>query len=271
MPNTFPAMSFFSPLSGKNLVALAMLASFLNICRLFAGPRRDRISCVHYSLIECFSRQVWEGNLYPRWCMEGNAGLGAPDFLFYFPAPYYIAALFYPFHFIGLSIENIYLCALFQVGAVTFITCRLWLSDMVDSKRALLASFFFLWLPYRLELVYYRSAYAELWQMALLPLLFLWLRRLATGRTKDWLTLAAIIALGLFTHVPTTLIALAAGGMYYLLLTPDRHTIWCFLAAAALAFMLCAIYAFPAYYFLSAMDPVALEGNTHIWASSFWA
>ena len=233
----------------RKILAWAFAAGLLNIApRLFSPPAGDIF--VHYALIECFSRQLWEGNLYPRWCIEANAGLGGSDFLFYFPFPYYFTALFYPLHYLGMTIDQMYVASLFCVGIVTFMTCWIWLSDIVDHRYALMASFLFLWLPYRSELLYWRSAYPELWVIALLPLLWLLLRRLVSRRSDDWLSVAAIIGLCMFTHVPVTLDAIAAGGFYCIALAPEWRTVFRFSGAVVLAGMLSSIYVLPARYFL---------------------
>ncbi|MFM5280568.1 hypothetical protein ACK30K_10770 [Aeromonas caviae] len=41
-----------------------------------------------------FARQLWQGELYPRWLMAMNGGFGSPTFFFYPPLPYYVSALF---------------------------------------------------------------------------------------------------------------------------------------------------------------------------------
>ena len=42
-----------------------------------------------------FSEQFWSGDLYPRWLIGMNSGLGSPHFFFYAPLGYYIAAAFH--------------------------------------------------------------------------------------------------------------------------------------------------------------------------------
>ncbi len=96
--------------SWKKILLVAMLAGSLNLIpRLLGDPGADAF--FHYTLIHCFSTQFWEGDIYPRWCMEANASLGAPVFLFYFPLPYYISALLYPLHLLG-GIETVYLAGI---------------------------------------------------------------------------------------------------------------------------------------------------------------
>ncbi|HEY9847696.1 MAG TPA: hypothetical protein V6D03_16055, partial [Candidatus Caenarcaniphilales bacterium] len=43
----------------------------------------------HLKWSKHFAEQFWLGDLYPRWLLEMNAGLGSPTFFFYAPVPYY--------------------------------------------------------------------------------------------------------------------------------------------------------------------------------------
>src|SRR5882672_9647668 len=44
-----------------------------------------------------FSTQLWAGDLYPRWLMGMNEGLGSPVFYYYPPVPFFLTSLFKPF------------------------------------------------------------------------------------------------------------------------------------------------------------------------------
>lgn len=169
----------------------------------------------HLVLIKCFAGQFWQGDLYPRWCMEANAGLGSSQPMFYFPLPFYIASLFYPFSHLGVSLYGVYIMSVFLATAVTLGTCYLWLKDIVSPGRAMLAAIVFIFMPYRMEAMLFRSAYAELWGMALLPLAFLYTRR------GQMLPLAAVLGLLSITHLPTAAVAIIGNGIY-LLVTSGR-------------------------------------------------
>src|SRR5215813_7003657 len=44
-----------------------------------------------------FSEQLWDGDLYPRWLMGMNNGLGSPVFFFYPPLLFFVTSLLRPF------------------------------------------------------------------------------------------------------------------------------------------------------------------------------
>jgi hypothetical protein len=51
---------------------------------------------VHNVWARYFAAQFWSGELYPRWLMDMNSGLGSPTFFFYAPIPYFVTSLIYP-------------------------------------------------------------------------------------------------------------------------------------------------------------------------------
>jgi hypothetical protein len=51
----------------------------------------------HLSWYRCFVARLGAGELYPRWLLAMNGGLGSPDLFVYRPFPYYAAAVFHVF------------------------------------------------------------------------------------------------------------------------------------------------------------------------------
>src|SRR5438105_13866969 len=79
-----------------------------------------------------FSTQLWAGDLYPRWLMGMNEGLGSPVFYYYPPVPFFLTGLLKPFfpddlhgwHQLGLSAS----LALIASGLCAY----LWLKDLTE-------------------------------------------------------------------------------------------------------------------------------------------
>src|SRR5438552_6019800 len=91
-----------------------------------------------------FSTQLWAGDLYPRWLMGMNEGLGSPVFYYYPPVPFYLTSLLKPFfpgdphgwHQLGLSAS----LALIGSGLCAY----RWLKDLTDRNSALLAAILYM-------------------------------------------------------------------------------------------------------------------------------
>lgn len=112
--------------------------------------------------------QQWhQGILYPRWAEWANWGFGEPRFIFYPLASWMLGAALgcvlpwraAPGAFMWLAIVI--------AGMSTWRLAREWL----DAPRARAAAVLYALNPYNLVLAYYRSDFAELLAVALLPLL----------------------------------------------------------------------------------------------------
>ena len=200
--------------------------------------------------MRCFSEQFWQGDLYPRWCMDVNSGLGTPLFLFYFPLPFTIAALFHPLVTLGLSYYGLFAFLCFLASFLAIISAYSWLRDIVTAPVALLASIILVFLPYHLEMMVFRGAYAEMWSMVFVPLLFKYVRRIVRGESRCVAKLALVVGALLLTHVPVTLSALLFGGVYVLVMTGKawQPKIQC-LTGVLWGVALAAFYLIPAQYY----------------------
>jgi hypothetical protein len=195
----------------RSAIHILVLALFtLLICApvLFHGlPDWGNDVNEHSRWAKLFSSQLWEGELYPRWFSQANAGYGSPSFFIYPPMPYYVAAVFYPLvkssdpngvYCIGFSA----MLALFASGLGVYLWCR----SFVDEAAALFAALIYMILPYHLAAdLYTRAAMGELWGLAWMP--FVLLATFGVIAEKRWALLALICSYGLlvFSHLPTTL------------------------------------------------------------------
>lgn len=179
---TFPAMMFRSPPLGDDWI-------------------------IHSLWYTRFSGQLWAGDIYPRWLMDMNAGLGSPAFFFYPPLPYFITSLFRP-----LFPNDPY--GLHQIGAsaalaliISGLCAYLWLKDSSGRGAALIAAMLYMAMPYHLAAdLYARCAFAEFWAFAWMPLTLYFASRAARGERRAVVGVAVGYALLIMTHLPTTLI-----------------------------------------------------------------
>ncbi len=149
------------------------------------------------------AHQWREGILYPRWAEWANWGSGEPRFIFYPPASWTAGAALgslLPWKLV----PGAYLwLTLIAAGMAMWKLARGWL----DSPQAEAAAVFFAINPYNLVIVYYRSDYAELLAIALLPLLVLYALRVMQEGAKHIPMLALAFAAIWLSNAPAAVIA----------------------------------------------------------------
>jgi putative flippase GtrA len=157
----------------RQLLVIAAAAVALSLPCLLRGIPLGYDSWTHVSYQHHFSRQFWEGDLYPRWLSDENDGLGSPIFLIQYPLPYFVTAALRPVApFAGAERESR------ELGVFVFlavlgagIAAWSWLRQMVRPEAATLAAVAYMALPYFLEEgVYVRAAVGELSALACMPL-----------------------------------------------------------------------------------------------------
>ena len=174
------------------------------------------------AMMNCSTEQFWKGDIYPRWCMSANNGLGLPTFILYFPLPFYVASLLHPLvQFAGGGLYTLYVMSCLLAVILAAFACYSWLRDIVSPRAAFLAAAVFIFLPYRNELAFFRAAYAELWCMAFLPLMFKYTRKAAHGQSAV-AALSISTALALLSHVPAAIVGIFGCGLYVLFTTSLR-------------------------------------------------
>jgi hypothetical protein len=84
--------------AGQNLhrLLVVLAALILSLPCLVSGIPLAGDLVTHVQYQHHFSNQFWAGDLYPRWLMNSNNGLGSPVFLVQYPLPYWITALIRP-------------------------------------------------------------------------------------------------------------------------------------------------------------------------------
>ena len=154
-----------------------------------------------------FATQFWAGDLYPRWLMDLNNGLGSPAFFYYPPVPYFLTSLLRPLFSGDLNgIHQLGISASISV-ILSGIFAWLWSREFVDDLSATIGGVAFMITPYHLVIdLYTRSSFAELWSFAWIPLILLSVHRLSRGSRWAFAGLAVSYALLIGTHLPTTLI-----------------------------------------------------------------
>lgn len=197
----------FPKIKATHLVAIAGAGIVLTLPVLILGvPFFSDDGATHAIWYAHFSEQLFSGDLYPRWLMNMNAGLGSPVFFYYPPVPYFLTSLLRPFfasdpqgwHQVGVS------CSIALVGSG--ISAYFWLKDISDDISALVGAVLYMAMPYHLAEIYVRGALAELWVLVWIPLILFFTNKVVGGRKLACVGLAVSYALLVMTHLPTTLI-----------------------------------------------------------------
>jgi hypothetical protein len=166
-----------------------------------------------------FARQFFAGDLYPRWLLDMNGGLGSPVFFFYAPLPYYVTLPFSTF----LSNDSY---GLSQLGASTALaltasglTAYLWLKNLAGAKAAALGAIFYMIAPYHLRIdLYTRVAVAESWAFVWMPLILYFVTMARDNRRRALCGIAVSYAALVLTHLPSLLVFSAI---------PPVYAFWC--------------------------------------------
>ena len=250
-------------------LALFSAASLISMVPVFFFDAGGDV-LFHLTLIRCFGEQFWQGDFYPQWCMEANAGLGAPLFLFYFPFPYFLTAMLTPLQQLGVSLEQIYTLGIFFCTLFTCFAAWAWLSEFTAPRVALFGALIYLLMPYRMEVMLFRSAYAELWVIAWMPMVLRAARLLVMDKVGGFCSLAFWMGLCFITHVPCALVIAFAVGIYVLILKAGvprailRAGIAVLLGALASAF-----FTFPAWKYMIYTGGSAIVHNPLAWPNNF--
>jgi hypothetical protein len=225
-----------------HMAAIAVVsAAFTAPTVLFGFANGDRM---HLFWAKYFAQQISAGDLFPKWLMGMNSGLGSPTFYFYGCAAYYLTTPFelmlpagaYGWQPVGWSA----VCATALSGLAVY----LWLGRRYSTHSALAAALVYVVLPYHLRIDFLeRFAFAEYWAFVWMPLAFYFLTRGSLSGT------AISYALVVTTHPPTALLFSVLPAAYGGVLALEQRRLRPLIVAAAgsiLGIALAAFYLFPA-------------------------
>ena len=158
-----------------------------------------------------FATQFSNGELYPRWLIHANGGLGSPVMFVYAPLAYYVPTVLRPilhFPMDGAKESRELGISMWLALAVSGLAAFLWLRSFVSRAVAIFGALLYMAMPYHLTIdLYTRAAVAEMWSFAWLPLILYFEARVIHTRTRRAMAgFAVSYALLIFTHLLTALI-----------------------------------------------------------------
>ena len=233
-----------------HIFAIVLVGVILTIPAIFYGVLNSHDALIHLSYSKYFSEQFWMGDLYPRWLLRMNAGLGSPTFFFYAPVPYYFTSLFHPLFTNDTSGWNQLSLSASIALVASGITAYLWLRKITNQNSALIASIVYMVWPYHLAVdLYRRFAFAEYWSFVWMPLILYFSIKIISGSKINLVGLSVSYALLAMTHLPTFVIFFPVPIGYILLIASKRQrkkALTRMVVAIILTVGLSAIYWFPA-------------------------
>lgn len=239
----------FSSIHGWLIVALSLVVSAPVIW--LGVPDWGNDGIFHAQMTREYARQFWNGDLWPRWTANTNAGFGSPTFYF-LPVFSRLAVVWLDPLFAAWDPDGMYLTAVSLVLAMVLgaLATWRWCRDFSTSGGALFAAVIFTIQPYHLAVnLYTRAALGELWGNVWPPLILLAQARMASGGRLGFPALALSYGLLVLNHLPTTvcfsLLVLLAP-----FLLQDRHqrmpVLFKTLAAMLLGMVISGTYLVPA-------------------------
>src|SRR5438094_325501 len=153
----------------RGAIVIASVGVLLSLPLFWCGyPDPTHDGRIHVQWLDCFARQFWHGELYPRWLSEPNHGFGSAAFFFYAPLPYHLGSLFWRLApSAGVALGWAAALALILSGLSAFYCFRRFVSA---EWIAVLGALMYMMAPYHLAIdLLDRGANAEFWAFIWLP------------------------------------------------------------------------------------------------------
>lgn len=148
--------------------------------------------------LHLFDKAILSGQFPPRWVDELGFGFGYPLFIFYPPLAYYLGELF---HVFGASLIDSVKLVFFSSILLSALAMYILVKELWGKLEALVASLFYILLPYRAIDIYIRGAMAESFSFVFPPLIIWSFYKLRISNEKKYLFLSSIfLALLMITH-----------------------------------------------------------------------
>lgn len=217
----------------RYICALGIAAVVLALPMLIYGPMPSgHDTFEHLTFFRHFSLQFWSGELYPRWLLMINHGLGSPTFFVYPPLPSYVSTLLVP---VGSVLHfNAFNAAEFLALLGSGICAFLWIRTMASGGVALAAAVLYMLLPYHLQVDFYlRDALSECWALVWMPLVLYFTMQVLTRQRGAVAGLAIAYALLIVSHLVSLLMFSAIPLLVAVTISPRGRKIRSGLSIAA--------------------------------------
>lgn len=241
---------FIFPRKKLKLLPILIFISLMPLISILRdGSYESGDLSLHTKFAMQFFDNLLQGNLIPRWIQNHcSDGYGCPTYIFLFQLPYYLISLF---HIIGFS----FLASTKILIALTFIFSGLgmywWMKSELGDKPGFVAAIFYLFAPYHLIDLHFRVSIGELVAFAIIPFIFLSIKKLIeTKNTTFFLITSILFALLILSHQVASFVFLYLFILYGIYVTLQikqgrYYRIFLTLASLMVGVMLTAYYWIP--------------------------
>lgn len=205
---------FIYPKKKINLFFLLIIISIIPIVSIFrVGAYESGDFNIHVRRAMEFYSLLTQGNLMPTWAADLNATYGYPLFAFNYTFPYYIISLF---HYLGFSfIDSL---KLFLASNFIFSGIFMYLFSknfFKNSLAAFCASIFYLFTPYHLISLHFKTTIGEILAYTFIPLVFYFANKFLTDKKFINLLLSGFsLGLVMLSHIFVGIFLIPAISLY---------------------------------------------------------
>jgi len=179
---------------------LTAIAVTLALPMLLYGPlAQGHDTLEHINYARHFSDQFWSGELYPRWLIGMNHGLGSASFFVFPPLPFYVYAIAEPVAKL-LRLNAMSLTAFLPLWG-SGLSAFVWLRVKFEQNVALACAALYMLMPYHFWGDFYRRfALPECWAFVWMPLILYFTARVVDQKRRAMVGLAITYGLLILSH-----------------------------------------------------------------------
>lgn len=150
----------------------------------------------HTARIAQYYQAILDGQIPPRFAGSFYNGFGSPIFVYIYPLPYILGSIF---HTMGFTFVNSFKVIMALGFIFSGIFSYLWLKELFLNKQAsFLGALFYMYSPYRLQLIYVRGSISEHLAYVFLPLVLYSITRMTRNNSSKLFALSTLGFTGIF-------------------------------------------------------------------------
>jgi len=187
------------------IIFLLLIGLIFSIPLFHQGFYLSHDGQAHVARFAAYIKAFSDGQFPFRFAGTLNYGYGSPVLNFYYPLP---GAIAIPFHFLGISLENIFKASIIFSFILSFFSFYLWIKELLkDEGLAFLGGVLYGLTPYHFLNLYVRGGIAEQIAYAFVPFVFLFIEKAISNKNIKYSIIGGIFyALVILSHNSVSLL-----------------------------------------------------------------